>query len=483
MRKILFASSEIHPLMKTGGLADVAASLPIALDDMQQDIRLIMPAYPKCLAALEQVEKVASIKLDGFHWPVEILQSTLPDTDITLWLVNSPTHFNREGSPYTASDGDEWTDNAARFSLFSRAVVAIALNQAGFGWQPDIVHCNDWQTGLVPALLSAEPKRPKTVFTVHNLAYQGVYSEEAFEMIDLPKRLWSSVSGIEFHGQMSFMKGGLVFADQITTVSPTYAAEIRTAEFGCGLEGLLAHREDDLTGILNGIDMAEWDPAHDPHIAKHYTAKTVRLKAKNKAAIQAKFGLPENAETPLFGLVSRLVSQKGIDLALTAMTALLAKGEDVQLVCLGSGDAEAEQALRVLRARYPNKVGVEIGYNEPLAHQIEAGIDMFLMPSRFEPCGLNQLYSLRYGTLPIVRNTGGLADSVVDANDANRKSETATGFKFEDSTAVDLSACIARALALYKRPRLWRKVVVTAMEQDFSWEKSAKQYLALYDAL
>lgn len=483
MKKILFASSEIHPLMKTGGLADVAASLPIALHEMGQDIRLIMPAYPKALLALEQIEKVASIKLAGFHWPIEILQSTLPGTDIVLWLLNSPTHFNREGSPYTATDGDEWPDNAARFALFSRAVVAIAMNQTGFNWQPDIVHCNDWQTGLVPALLSSEVNRPATVFTVHNLAYQGVYSQEAFEMLDLPQRLWSSVSGIEFYGQMSFMKGGLVFADQITTVSPTYATEIQTAEFGCGLEGLLAHRVDDLTGILNGIDMAEWDPAHDPHIARHYTAKTVRLKAESKTAIQRKFGLPEKADIPLFGLVSRLVSQKGIDLILAAMTALLAKDEDIQLVCLGSGDTEAEQALRVLRARYPDKVGVEIGYNEPLAHQIEAGIDLFLMPSRFEPCGLNQLYSLRYGSLPIVRNTGGLADSVVDATDANRQAEIATGFKFEESTAEALTACIARALDLFKRPRLWRKVVVTAMAQDFSWEKSAKQYLQLYRGL
>ena len=479
MRKILFASSEIHPLMKTGGLADVAASLPIALVEAGEDLRLIMPAYTKSLAQVPDAEVIATEVIDGMT--VRLLAATLPETTIPLWLVDVPEYFDRAGLPYTDASGQEWEDNPQRFALFCRIIFAVAMDKVGLDWQPDLVHCNDWQTGLVPALLSTEPTPPATVFTVHNLAYQGVYSREVFETLGLPETLWHSENGLEFYGQMSFMKGGLRFADQISTVSPTYAAEICTVEFGCGLEGLLTYRSAALTGILNGIDMAEWNPATDQHLDTSFNKATVRLKVENKTALQKHFGLPTRADVPLFGIISRLVAQKGIDLILEAMTALLAQSQPIQLVCLGSGDPELEQGLKVLRARYPDKVAVEIGYNEPLAHQIEAGVDLFLMPSRFEPCGLNQLYSLRYGTLPIVRDTGGLADSVVDASDENRKQGTATGFKFSASTAAELTACILRATQLFQHPRLWRNVVTTAMSQDFSWDKSAKQYLAVYE--
>lgn len=484
MRKILFASSEVHPLIKTGGLADVSASLPIAHQNQQHDVRIIMPAYRQCLEALDNIKTVATVKLDGFHSPIEILQSTLPDSEVTVWLVHSPEHFDREGGPYGPDAGGDWEDNAARFTLFSRAIVIAAMDQLGLDWQPDILHCNDWQTGLAPALISDLPNRPATVFTIHNLAYQGLYSREVFDSLDLPASLWQS-HGLEFYGLMSFIKGGLIFSDHVTTVSPTYADEICTYEFGYGLEGLLSHRADQgqLTGILNGIDMEQWDPATDQYISKNYTIKTIRYKAANKAALQQRFALPETEGALVMGLISRLVAQKGVDLSLDAVEKLLDAGENIQLICLGSGEASYEQDLRVLRARHPDKVAVHIGYNEELSHQIEAGVDIFLMPSRFEPCGLNQLYSLRYGTLPVVRNTGGLADSVVDVAGGNLKNDFATGFKFDAATAEELEITLQRAIGLFKHPRIWRKVMVTAMEQDHSWDKSSKAYQVLYDNL
>ena len=484
MRKILFASSEVHPLMKTGGLADVSSSLPIALRKNGQDVRVILPAYRQCLEALADIRTVATVKLEGFHLPVEILESTLPDTDVTLWLLNSPQHFDREGGAYGPNSGGDWEDNAARFALFSRAIAAVAMDELGLDWQPDILHCNDWQTGLAPALIADMPSRPATIFTIHNLAYQGLYPKTAFDALDLPLSLWHS-NGLEFYDMLSFMKGGLIYSDHITTVSPTYAEEICTYEYGYGLEGLLSERakEGRLTGILNGIDNEEWNPTTDSAISKTYSIKTVLDKRENKVAIQRYFSLPEKEDVLVLGLISRLVAQKGVDLSLDAVTQLLESGENIQLVCLGSGEKSYEQDLRVLRAKYPDKIGVDIGYNEALAHQIEAGADAFLMPSRFEPCGLNQLYSLRYGTLPIVRNTGGLADSVVDASGDDLKNDLATGFKFDAATAEALEESLRRAISLFQRPRIWRKMVLTAMEQSFSWEESSQAYLDLYDSL
>lgn len=484
MRKILFASSEVHPLMKTGGLADVSSSLPIALRKNGQDVRVILPAYRQCLEALADIRTVATIKLDGFHLPVEILESTLPDSNVTLWLLNSPQHFDRDGGAYGPDSGGDWEDNAARFALFSRAIATVAMNQADLDWQPDVLHCNDWQTGLAPALIADLPNRPATIFTIHNLAYQGLYPRSAFDALDLPMSFWHS-NGLEFYDMLSFMKGGLIYSDHVTTVSPTYAEEICTYEYGYGLEGLLSERakEGRLTGILNGIDNDEWNPQKDKLISKKYSIKTVKDKQQNKQAIQQYFSLPKKEDTLVFGLISRLVAQKGVDLSLDAITQLLEAGENIQLVCLGSGEKSYEQDLRVLRARYPDKVGVDIGYNEALAHQIEAGADVFLMPSRFEPCGLNQLYSLRYGTLPLVRNTGGLADSVVDAAGDDLKNNLATGFKFGAASVEELEKTMQRAIALYKRPRIWRKMMITAMEQSFSWENSSQAYLDLYDSL
>lgn len=484
MRKILFASSEVHPLMKTGGLADVSASLPLALSQMQQDIRIIMPAYRATLNQLGDCPLVSTLQLEGYQHPVNILQTTLPDSDVIVWLVDSADHFDRDGGPYCDSDGEDWADNAARFALFCRAAVAVALDQAGLNWQPEVVHCNDWQTGLIPALLSLQTHRIATVFTIHNMAYQGLFSRQMFETLDLPEQLWQ-VEGIEFYGMMSFMKGGLIYADHITSVSPTYAQEICHYDYGYGLEGLLTLRAEQsrLSGIVNGIDTNEWNPQTDKFIDHQYSVKTLRPKTLNKKALQKHFFLPESSETLLFGMISRLVAQKGVDLTIDAIDRMLSEGKNIQLVCLGSGEAALEQDLRVLRARFPDKVGIQFGYDEALAHKIEAGADAFLMPSRFEPCGLNQMYSLRYGTLPVVRNTGGLADTVVDASEDNRKQMLATGFKFEEPTVEDLYDTLLKVDELFSHPRLWRRMMLTAMVQDFGWINSAQAYLQLYKQL
>jgi starch synthase len=477
---ILFASSEAHPLIKTGGLADVSGALPKAVHDLKQDVRLILPAYQDLLPRAGTLREVASLTTAGSAAPVRVLEGRLPDTAIPVYLIDAPQYFDRPGNPYTGPDGRDWPDNAQRFARFARAIVEIAQDRAGLDWRPDVVHCNDWQTGLVPALLTLETPRPATVFTVHNLAYQGLFDRATFQTLELPSAWWSMYA-LEFHNQLAFIKGGLVFADVLTTVSPTYAEEIRTPAYGCGLDGLLAQRAADLKGILNGADYALWDPAADPLLEHHFSRRAIKGKAANKRELQALFGLPADPKRPLFAHVGRLVEQKGVDLVLDILPELLER--PVQLVVLGSGDARLEAALRRAQAAHPDCLGVRIGYDEPLAHRIEAGADVFLMPSRFEPCGLNQIYSLRYGTLPLVRRTGGLADTVVDVSHANLDSGAATGFVFNSPTPAALLATVDRALSLYAQRTAWMRVVKTAMAQDFSWTRSAKRYLDLYQSL
>jgi starch synthase len=475
---ILFACSEAHPLVKTGGLADVSGSLPRAIKNLKQGIRLILPAYPVARANAGVLKLVYEISLPGSQRPVRILQGHLPHTRVRLYLIDAPEYFDRDGGPYSTPAGKDWPDNAARFALFARAVCAVAMNQAGLDWKPDLVHCNDWQTGLVPALLSLQAKRPATVFTIHNLAYQGLFNWSQFKALQLPTDWWSP-DALEFYDKISFIKGGLVFSDWITTVSPTYAKEIRTTEFGCGLEGLLEHRKNRLAGILNGVDYQVWNPGRDRLLPQTYTARTLESKLKNKAALQETFGLPVNAEIALFGHVGRLVEQKGLDLILDLLPELLKR--PMQLAFLGTGEAKLEQAMRKAHRQHRDRIGVQIDYDERLAHLLEAGSDVFLMPSRFEPCGLNQLYSLRYGTPPIVRNTGGLADSVVDANGPNLYQRTATGFVFEHARPRQLLRAIDRALNLFNRRDIWQDLQHTGMREDFSWRRSASTYVDLYE--
>ena len=474
---ILFASSEAHPLIKTGGLADVSGSLPRAILGLRHDIRVIIPAYREILSKTRHLTLAAYLDLEGVSRPVRILSGRLPGGNVKLYLVDSPPHFDRGGNPYTTGSGSPWPDNAERFSVFCRAIHALAINAAELDWQPDIVHCNDWQTGLVPVMLRGTPAAPPAVFTIHNLAYQGLFDWKTFQALKLPSAWWTT-DALEFHGSFSFIKGGLVYADWLTTVSPTYADEICTPEFGCGLEGLLTHRKETLTGILNGADYTIWNPGRDLHIPVQYNRRSLFHKTENKRALQEHFALPVDNAVPLFAVISRLVEQKGIDLILDILPDLVK--QNAQLVVLGSGDSKLEAALQLASTRHPDRIGIHIGYDEVLAHHIEAGADIFLMPSRFEPCGLNQIYSLRYGTVPVVRSTGGLADTIVDTTPATLEDKTATGFRFQTASASALWSTVERALKLYRSPASWAQIVDTGMRQDFSWKRSAQHYVELY---
>ncbi len=477
-QKILFVASEAQPLIKTGGLADVAGSLPPALGASGLDVRLIIPAYPQAVDRAIPLKTLAEFRISGVPEPVRILEQKI-DGKLHVYLIDAPSMFSRPGNPYAEASGRPWGDNAQRFALFCRAVVRIAMDQAGLGWRPDVVHCNDWQTGLIPALLAQEWDRPTTIFTIHNLSYQGLFDLSTFVQLQLPEPLWSP-EGLEFHNMLSFIKGGLVFADWLTTVSPTYAEEIRTAEFGYGLEGLLDHRADRLTGVLNGIDYQIWNPSTDVHIDQPYDAETFDKKQVNKLSLQKELGLTLDKDAILFGNIGRMVEQKGIDLIIEVLPEMM-QHEKVQIVILGSGEPELEQALLETAEKYPGRAVAKIGYDEHLAHRIEAGSDCFLMPSRFEPCGLNQLFSLRYGTVPIVNRTGGLADTVTDLNPASMLAETATGFVFDEPDAAALLEAVYRAIEFYQRPGMWwEKLATSGMKQDFSWDSSAAHYLDIY---
>jgi starch synthase len=477
MKKILFVTSEAHPLIKTGGLADVSGSLPKALAELSQDIRILIPYY-QALKTFNNVRFVCSLRIDNRN--VNILETRMPESNILVWLIDYPTYFNYPGNPYVDEHGDAWPNNAERFALFCRVAVEVAMDRVYQDWKPDVVHCNDWQSALVPAFLALEASPPKTVFTIHNLAYQGLFPASTATTLNLPGQLLNP-EGLEFHSLLSFIKGGLVYSDWITTVSPTYAIEIQTPEFGYGLEGLLTYRNSMLSGILNGIDLEQWNPAGDPLIARNYTAQTLAAKKENKTELQKCFSLPVTDQIPLFGLIGRLVEQKGIDMILDSLPAILEM--PLQIVLLGSGEKSMERKLTNFAHLYPEKIAVKIGYDEALAHLIEAGADVFLMPSRFEPCGLNQMYSQRYGTLPLVRRTGGLADTVVDAVPQTLGDRSATGIVFDEATPGSLLEAIKRAAILYGNTKTWEQMQINGMNKDFSWERSARQYLDLYQSL
>lgn len=474
-RNILYVTSEAYPLKKTGGLGDVAGSLPRAIKAQHQDIRLLLPAYPQAITRARQLKTLTTLRIGEYL--VTLKECTLPGTRVKTWLLDYPPLFERKGNPYHTAEGVPWPDNAERFALFAQVAVELAQNRAGLDWQADIVHCNDWQSGLVPALLSLEKNRPATVFTIHNLAYQGLFPHQTFTELGLPAAFWS-YEALEYHGQLSFLKGGLVYADRINTVSPTYAEEIQTAEFGCGLDGLLRYRHHRLSGILNGINVDEWNPGKDPLLVRPYNSKSLDRKTENKRPLQQALGLPSDRQMPMLGIVSRLVQQKGIDLIIDILSQLLKL--PLQLVILGSGEKTYENTLKKWVGRYPQQLAMHIGYDEQLAHRIEAGADMFLMPSRFEPCGLNQLYSMRYGTIPIVRRVGGLADTVTNATSATLLSKTANGITFELESGASLLTAIQQGLALYRDKPVWKQLQLTGMRQDFSWQRSAEEYLALY---
>ena len=475
MSRILYISSEAFPLIKTGGLADVAGSLPAALLKQSQDIRLLLPAYSEVLQNIKSRKEL--VEISYYNLPVKIIETRLPGSNVIVWLVDCPAAFDRPGGPYTDHRGQPWHDNALRFAVLSHAAVDISLNKFKLNWKPNIVHCNDWQTGLVPALLGLHKKRPVTVFTIHNLAYQGIFDQRTFSDLLLPEQLWH-MDGIEYYGQMSFVKGGLAYADRITAVSPKYAKEILTSEYSHGLDGLLKHRKNRLCGILNGIDVKNWNPGTDKHLVQKYNRRSLDKKQLNKAALQNELALPVDSSIPMLGMISRLVEQKGLEIILQSLALLTT--QPIQLVILGTGETHYEIQLNKWAQLYPDRFKVVIGYDEALAHRIEAACDMYLMPSTFEPCGLNQMYSLRYGTLPIVTPVGGLADTVVDCNKKNISNSTANGFVLKEKSALALISAIRRAIKLYKEPEIWRQLQLNAMRRDFSWQSSAEQYIKLY---
>jgi starch synthase len=480
--KALFVASECVPFVKTGGLADVVGALPAALAAQGVEVRVLLPGYPAVKAALPA--KAAATdpgRLPGGR--ARLIAATAEGLD--LLVLDAPNLFERPGNPYLGPGGKDWPDNHLRYGALCRAAARIATNGIG-GWRPDVVHTHDWQGGLVPAYLKLGTAKeraaaPPTLITIHNIAFQGLFPADTRQLLGLPEGGFSP-AGFEFFSQIGFLKAGLAYADRITTVSPTYARELATPEFGMGLEGLIAHRRADLAGILNGIDLDVWNPQSDPHIVAGYTAGRLGNKAKNRKALAERFRLDDPVggprDAPLFCVISRLTRQKGLDLLLEALPRLLARG--ARLAVLGSGDADLETAFAAAARDNPGRVGVVIGYDEPLSHLLQAGADAILVPSRFEPCGLTQLYGLRYGTLPVVARTGGLADTVIDANEAALQAGVATGFQFSPIAAAPLADAIDRTCDAFADKKLWTGMVRRAMKHPVGWETSAAAYAKIY---
>jgi len=478
MMRVLHVASEVAPYSKTGGLADVLGALPRAEQRLGAEVIVVSPRYRAVDAlglGLAKWLRTIPVWLGAEKIDVGIWEGRLQGGKVRLFLVDHAPSFDRDGL-YAMPGGGDFADNARRFTLLGRAALEIC---AHMDLWPDVVHGHDWQAG--PALIHARygtgaRKLPRTVFTIHNLAYQGVFPEAVVDQLGLPRELWHP-DGFEYYGQLSLLKAGIVLADRITTVSPRYAEEIKTPEQGFGLDGLLRARADRLVGVLNGVDYDVWSPERDPHLARAYSHDSPSGKRACKEALQRELGLPLRADTPLCGTISRFAHQKGFDLLGEALPLLLST-EDVQYVVLGSGDAATEQALSELAKKFPSKLAVRVAYDDPLAHRIEGGCDFYVMPSRYEPCGLNQMYSLRYGTVPIVRATGGLDDTIVDYE---ARSRSGTGFKFEPYTVEALASCWRRALGVYRRsPDEFRALARRGMTQDFSWNASARRYVEIY---
>ena len=473
---VLSVASEAVPLVKTGGLADVAGALPAALAPHGAVLTTMLPGYPAVLAKLADAKPVHKWA-DLMGAPARLLASG------DRLVLDAPALFVRDGAPYTDGSGHDWQDNWRRFAAFGRAAADVA-GGAVKGRKFDLLHAHDWQSGLAPAYLRfAPPKQLKrampSVMTIHNMAFQGYYPAGIFPALGLPREAWA-MDGVEYHGGVGFLKAGLESASAITTVSPTYAGEIRRPEFGMGLEGLISSRGDRVSGIVNGIDMAEWNPESDPALAALYSLRNLAKRTANKRALEAEFGL-EPGGGPLFVVISRLTWQKGMDVLLDALDHLVWLGG--RLALLGSGDAALETAFHAAAARYPGRIGVRTGYDEALSHRMQGGGDAILVPSRFEPCGLTQLYGLRYGCVPVVARTGGLADTVIDANFAAVSSGVGTGIQFDGVTLPALKGALDRAAALWNEPAAWRSVQRAGMKQDFSWARSGAAYAALYRRL
>ena len=470
--KVLAAASEIYPLIKTGGLADVTGALPAALAPRGVDVRTLVPGFPAVMAALASAEPVhAYASLHGAAARVLAAEAA----GLRLFVLDAPHLFDRPGNPYMGPNGQDWPDNPQRFAALARVAADIGLGAIP-GWVPAAVHCHDWQTGLAPAYLAlAGGARPRTVITIHNLSFTGQVPLSLWQELGLPQAALAT-EGVEFYQSIGFMKAALYYADAITAVSPRYAEEIQTPALGCGFDGLLRARRTVLHGILNGIDEAVWNPWADPHLPARYRRGHLRGKAKCKAALQAALGLDPAPGALLFGVVSRLTGQKGLDLLLGELPSLLQGG--AQLALLGSGEPGLEQGFRAAAARNPGQVAASIGYDEPAAHRIIAGSDALLVPSRFEPCGLTQMMAMRYGSVPVVSRVGGLADSVVDANEAARRAGVATGI-VADPSPEGLASALHRSGQLWADPAAWAQMVKAGMATDMGWSLAAAQYEAV----
>jgi len=482
--KIVEVSPEIIPYAKTGGLADVVGTLPLYLEKAGHEISMFMPFYKSVKKSgidIKLLDITFDIPIDDIKHTVTLWKSIHQGSEnIAIYFIQRDEYYDRDAL-YGTESGD-YQDNSERFIFFSRAVIE-AIKRLGLSI--DIIHCHDWQTALIPVYLKTLFNRDeklssiKTVLTIHNLAYQGIFRQEDMKLTGLDMSLFNW-RNLEHWGKVNFLKCGIVFADIVTTVSKKYAEEIRTVEFGCGLEDVIKEYENKLYGIINGVDYTEWSPENDNLISHQYSVEDISGKALCKKHLQKRLNLPQ-AEVPLLGMISRLAEQKGVDLLIVIMEDLMKR--DLQLVILGIGDEKYHQMLKEAVPKYNSKLSVNIMFDNKLAHEIETGADIFLMPSKYEPCGLNQMYSLRYGTIPVVRETGGLADTIIDANDENLKNGTATGFTMKGYFAAELLFSIDRALELYKSKAQWRSLIRNAMKQDWSWEKSANQYVELFKSV
>jgi len=479
---VLFVASECAPFVKTGGLADVIGAVPKVLEEHGVCVRVLLPAYPALKSVLSD-GKVIDEYPDLFGGPARIV--SVHAEGLNMLLLDAPHLFDRPGSIYLNADGIDWPDNHFRYGALS--FVAARIGLAGIdGWKPDVINAHDWQAGLIPAYLKqaqmadASITVPRCVMTIHNIAFQGLFDWPVHRELGLSDDLFHA-EAIEYYGKVGFLKAGIALSDKITTVSPTYARELLTPEFGMGLDGLLRARQDDLSGILNGIDLDVWNPQTDPNLVAPYSTRSLKRRQKNRAAIEQRFGLTSNPTAPLFCVVSRLTSQKGLDLLLEILPVLVGRG--ARLALLGSGDKDLEAGFAKAARDFPGSVGVIIGYDEKLSHLLQGGSDAILVPSRFEPCGLTQLYGVRYGTLPVVAKTGGLADTVVDADSANLKSKRATGIVFSPINAEQLANAIHRACDLFADQPVWKRMVLTAMKYPVGWDRSASLYHDLYKDL
>jgi starch synthase len=480
-RRILFVTSEAYPLIKTGGLGDYANGLVKALTRRGHDVRVLLPAYAGTLNGLAGATHRIELGDPYGVGPIALVFGAMPNSGYPVWLIDCPSLYARAGGIYQDESGNDWPDNAQRFGLLALVAARIGLDVAPVAWRPEVVHLNEWQTGPAAALLAQQDGAPPSLFTIHNMAFQGLFDPDVLPFLRLPQSVFAP-QGLEFYGQLSYLKAGIRYASCIATVSKAYAEEILTPEFGFGLEGLLAKRANDLIGILNGADYDEWDPRSDRYLVRRYGAHDVATgKQRAKHALRERLALTDRGDVPLFAFVSRITHQKMADVLVDAVPQIIGRG--AQVAMLGHGERAMEDALVEVARRLPGELAVNIGYNEDLAHQTLAGADMLLAPARFEPCGLTQMYALRYGTVPIVSNVGGLRETVVDSRPDTIADLSATGFKFVERTCAGLLAAVDRAVDAYRTKPLWQALQRSGMQVDFSWDHSAQQYERVYEAL